>query len=496
MELLIKKLTGRVWYHQRFDAAPLYLSMIGKAETFREERKPAGTEAVWRICFYSEGSADWYLDQEDIDRGAAIITKLCETSADVSGELMRKWEPDERAFQEYFDSFKTDDLNRRSDEELLAEYKKYCDLAFKRSSSSSIIDHFALGTDRQIADLLRTEVGKTSESDFNTIFSIATAPVSQSFINEAEISLLKIGEAVQAGEKIDSPVIRQAIETHTQRYFWIANNYVKEKKLSSDYFQEELVSWVDSGKDLKEERKLIEQTPVVNRARKEKLMQERTFSKHSQRLLKVSEDFTHWQDERKKATYLSIHLGCQILGEMARRRGIEMELTKYLLPSHEVEGWFLEGSVTTRELAERKKNCVVVFTKDTETAYTKDAIEQIRTALFGGQDEHEIQDVRGLVASTGRAIGTARIVTSAEDIGKVLEGDILVAVMTRPDYVPAMKKAAAIVTDEGGITSHAAIVARELRVPCIIGTKIASKVFKDGDRLEVNANHNWVRKLS
>ncbi len=496
MEPLIKKLTGRAWYHQRFDGAPLYLSMVGTAETLREERKPVGTQALWRVCFYAEGSADWYLDQEDIDRGAQIITKLCQASTDVSGDLMRQWEPDERSFQEYFDQFKPQKLAGLSDQELANEYRLYRDLAFKRFSSSSIIDHFALGTDRQIADLLRDEVGKISESDFNTIFSIATAPVHQSFINEAEISLLKIGEIVQGGAKLDSPTVKQAIDAHTKRYFWIANNYVKAKELPPDYFFEELKTWVNSGKDLRRERDLIEQTPVVSRAHKEKLMQEHDFSQHFQHLLKVSEDFTAWQDERKKATYLSIYLGCQILGEMARRKSVEMELTKYLLPSHEVEDWFLKNTISAQTLADRKRGVAVILTEKEETAYTGAHVEEIRIAMFGKDEGHAVQDVRGLVASTGRAIGTARIVTSAEDIEKVHEGDILVAVMTRPDYVPAMKKAAAIVTDEGGITSHAAIVARELRVPCIIGTKIASKVFKDGDCLEVNANHNWVRKLS
>ena len=67
--------------------------------------------------------------------------------------------------------------------------------------------------------------------------------------------------------------------------------------------------------------------------------------------------------------------------------------------------------------------------------------------------------------------------------------------MTRPELVPAMKKAAAIVTDEGGLTSHAAIVSRELGIPCVVGTKISTKIFKDGDLVEVNANHGSVRKI-
>ena len=65
--------------------------------------------------------------------------------------------------------------------------------------------------------------------------------------------------------------------------------------------------------------------------------------------------------------------------------------------------------------------------------------------------------------------------------------------MTTPEFVPAMLKAAAIITDEGGITCHAAIVAREMKKPCIIGTKIATKVLKDGDLVEVNADNGVVK---
>ena len=80
-------------------------------------------------------------------------------------------------------------------------------------------------------------------------------------------------------------------------------------------------------------------------------------------------------------------------------------------------------------------------------------------------------------------------------MAKMKKGDIMVSIATDPDVVPAMKMAAAIVTEQGGITSHAAIVSRELGIPCIIGTKIATEVLKDGDMVEVNVNHGWVRKL-
>ena len=73
---------------------------------------------------------------------------------------------------------------------------------------------------------------------------------------------------------------------------------------------------------------------------------------------------------------------------------------------------------------------------------------------------------------------------------------ILVASMTTPELLPAIKKAAAIVTDEGGITSHAAIVSTEMHKPCIVGTKIATKVFKDRDFVEVDAEEGIARKCN
>lgn len=104
-------------------------------------------------------------------------------------------------------------------------------------------------------------------------------------------------------------------------------------------------------------------------------------------------------------------------------------------------------------------------------------------------------DITGTSAYKGKVKGIVRILRTTDDIPKVKKGDILVAVMTFPNFVPAMEKAAAFVTDEGGILCHASIVSREMKKPCIIGTKIATKVLEDGDEVEVNANEGIVKIL-
>jgi len=98
----------------------------------------------------------------------------------------------------------------------------------------------------------------------------------------------------------------------------------------------------------------------------------------------------------------------------------------------------------------------------------------------------------GIAASPGIAVGPVIIVPVASQIDKVKNGDVLVAEMTTPDFVPAMKRASAIVTDRGGRTAHAAIVSRELGIPCVVGTEVATKTLKDGQEITVDGSGGQV----
>ena len=102
--------------------------------------------------------------------------------------------------------------------------------------------------------------------------------------------------------------------------------------------------------------------------------------------------------------------------------------------------------------------------------------------------------LKGLGASPGIGAGKVVVIFDASEIDKVKEGDVLVTTMTNPDMVPAMKRASAIITDEGGRTSHAAIVSRELGIPAVVGTKEATKVLKTGDYVTVDGTRGVVYK--
>jgi len=105
----------------------------------------------------------------------------------------------------------------------------------------------------------------------------------------------------------------------------------------------------------------------------------------------------------------------------------------------------------------------------------------------------DIETFKGQPAYKGKVSGNVVVAIKAKDFSKIKDGMILVTSMTRPEILPYLKHVTAIVTDEGGITCHAAIISREMQKPCIIGTKIATQTLQDGDLVEVNANTGVVK---
>ncbi len=151
-----------------------------------------------------------------------------------------------------------------------------------------------------------------------------------------------------------------------------------------------------------------------------------------------------------------------------------------------------DGKKVAFNLVNSRTRCIFWRGSENFAVFSYDATlrEELKPKLDMGTDV-----IKGTIANKGLARGTVRIVNLPKDISKVNEGDILVSINTNPSLMPALIKAAAIVSDEGGMGCHAAIVAREMKKPCIIGTKFATKVLKDGDLVEVDADNGVVRIL-
>jgi pyruvate,water dikinase len=138
------------------------------------------------------------------------------------------------------------------------------------------------------------------------------------------------------------------------------------------------------------------------------------------------------------------------------------------------------------------------FPEDIEWALERGKLYIVQTRAVTTLEEIKTEAVEGTPilegygASPGVAVGVVKIIHDVNEIWKIEKGDVLVTKMTNPDFVVAMEKSAAIITDEGGVTSHAAIVSRELGTPCIVATKTATQTLKEGMKITVDATHGKV----
>ena len=204
----------------------------------------------------------------------------------------------------------------------------------------------------------------------------------------------------------------------------------------------------------------------------------------------------HDKDYRKMSLVESYYNIEPLLQEIGKRTKLTLvEVRNCLLV--EVEAMLLGKLKRPKGLDKRRKGCLFIVANKhlPGRVFTGSLFVKMKKYLKKKEDLSEIAYFHGQTACTGKAVGAAKIINTVKDLSKMKEGDILISQMTNPDLVPAMKISAAIITDMGGITCHAAIVSRELKKPCIIGTKIATKVLKDGMTVEVDANLGMVKIL-
>lgn len=400
------------------------------------------------------------------------------------------------------------DLSKKTNLELLDIYKKFYSLYWTAYPYSEPIT-WALRF--SFVDELKRKIEEKTK-DMNKIEGYAliltTSPES-SFLNEEEAELLKIVKEIKENEDLNNlfmqdisiikeklpqlnPKINEKIEKHTEDYCWVPYDYGS-TIWTKEYFLDVISEDIKKGLDVSQRVEKLKNYSKDLKEKKKKILEELKLDKKTEELFAAVSDAGYLIDLKKAKFSISHYHMKKWFKETASRLKISERQLNFMTPE-DLENAILKNSVNTKQLDERYDYCVLLMDSGKATIYYKDQaksyFKQFQIRIDEGKTE-----LQGLCAQPGFAKGVAKIIKGTKDINKLQQGEILVASMTGPDFVIAMRKAAAIVTDTGGITCHAAIVSRELGVPCIVGTKIATKVFKDGDILEINGSNGIVRKV-
>lgn len=328
------------------------------------------------------------------------------------------------------------------------------------------------------------------------------SPYGETFLAQYKKQLLETaisayGEYANIVELLKNIEIRKGLESIQHSFHWIQNNYKNVDALPIEFFAGQLLELLQ-----KERHALIGELSELNES-VEKHQKECAQIK-DRNILSV-EDFDKllwigkigwWVDRRKKYNLIANYYIGKHLEWLCQKYKLSYADADFLLPS-EIEK-IGNGNATVEDFAisERKNGGIHMYDIDgNETIISGDEAREFWSIINPEIKRHASDEIRGMIAHKGKICGTVRIVMDAHNPGNFNDGDILVTGMTRPDFLSLMKKAGAFVTDEGGITCHAAIVARELKKPCIIGTRISTQVLQDGDWVEVDADKGIVKIL-
>ena len=335
--------------------------------------------------------------------------------------------------------------------------------------------------------LERTIGNRISAQQFEQIYQQLVTPTYQSYSTQERIAIIKA--ALAPGH------IRSSKVSAVARSFWWAGlGWESTRVRTPAYFKREvelaarrpLIAKHDLAKLLHEPRQVLRKRQVLIRR------------------FQIPKSIVHWfelidayarvHDQRKEMQVKTMYAFHVLLLRAARILGVAVADLEWLR-HNEVQAALRHRRVNKKLIAARKRLlCIEVTKRGIEVLRGSRAKAAYLVAQHSAREK--LGQIKGTPVMSGIVRGIARVCHgSADALRKVRVGQVLVCGMTLPDYVPAMKKAAAIVTDEGGTTSHAAIIARELGKPCIVGTKIATQVLKDGDLVEVDANKGVVRKL-
>lgn len=336
-----------------------------------------------------------------------------------------------------------------------------------------------------------------SESEFKKSFAILMAPTKKSYTNFEEEEIFEI---VNLAKKygIDDRIVKEKISDHSKKYHWILNSFYDSVRLSEKHFQQEILNLLNKNVNLEKLKNNNEKRLRKIRKEKQQLIKNLKFNKTLAKIVWILDDFCYLQDQRKAVALKASGVIDSFTKEVSRRKNIDYKIVRWATP-HQFELIIKNKKIDINQIKKQGKNCLIIFSDQNNQSqiYTdKEALKKEKEILGRKLKFDEVAEFEGNSANAGKVIGKVRKILSAKEIDKMQTGEVLVSTMTSPDFISAMKKAGAIITDDGGITCHAAIVARELKKPCIIGTKIATKFFKDGDLVEVDAEHGKVRKIN
>lgn len=437
--------------------------------------------------------AYWIYDEEEFIRHG----QWCLKHPEYIKKVYKRWKIFVKNYYEQINRLERQGLKSPIND-FLSFYRAY----LNEYSLPLITEYYSLAGDHFIRQLL-AKYGHAS-SLIKDIIQYSQPP-KITFLQEAELALVNLAvklAQVKLPQSLSSfkkkwPKFYLLLKKIRKHYFWIRFSYRDTKPLTLTYFYQRIRQLKKKGQKslLKRQKELIGYRQNLAQQQKKRLKKTLLTAKERQ-YLKAIGFAAAWQDDRKRANLWGNYECNRFLSYFAKKYRYHLIDLQHLIPP-ELISLIRGGKLKVRFLKSRLRGCLYyVFPDHSEGVLIGEEFRQVWRMIKEMNYPYQAKELKGIAASPGVYRGRVKKIESPGLEGKKLKhGDVLLTYMTRPDFVHLIPKAGAIVTDEGGLTSHAAIISREFKIPCLVGTRFAMRLFKDRDLVEVDAFKGVIRKL-
>lgn len=450
------------YLNKSFDASNAFFSL--QMDSIRLLEEVFG-EKVWENEFYfiKDGYAKIFIPKEDLAKIRNLFEKRIKDNPEFFNDLYKNIELKINKFKDNYSVYLDEIDQKTTVGDLRGWIKSFHKDAQETTGYAYITDGIGLDFEAWMPYL------PISKDEFTEFIH----PLKNSFTKDFEYNLAKL--------KLDD---KRNINDFVREYSWVENSYTSVDRLTLKTLEQRLDLMSNEEADVIIKKYKGEDLGLSH----ESLLRDKNFDSFQLAIALSLCRAIDLQDSRKEIVFRTNSILQKAYNKLFNFYGYSPDEMDDVLKGA-YYGWIVE--LSAEELLKQSKNALTGFTwfVNGDTYFGESAI----SVLPKEKSNFNNNEIKGFSASKGQVKGKVVTVLNEADHKKNMDGCILVTTMTRPEMIQIMQKASAFVTDDGGITCHAAIVARELGKPCIIGTKNATKILKDGDFVEVDADNGIVR---
>lgn len=428
------------------------------------------------------GDGRIFFDQEDIDKATNLLLEKKEKLPEYALEITNNYIKQIVKFKDFLKKYKKINFNIISNNQLKEIYTEFVELIYSFIPQAFIIS--------EILEKIATKKVVTSlqgrVADPSLLYTKLVTPAQPSNINQEYKARLSL--AIKLKQK---KLINNDIKKHLKKFGWVSiyspiDKLITEEELANTL--KELSEKLDLDKELKQAKNKEKELKMMSKY----AWKNTKLSRYDRFLTKVMQKNAWIRTYRRELMSQGFYQMRSMYLSCAKRLNLEFsdlrqvaswEITEYLSNSKKLSYEMIKERSHGYIFLQQKDKVQIIFGK-------------LMTKIFDPEKNLVFKtDLIGLPVYHGHAIGSVMIVHKKEDLLDFKQGNILVAPTVGTWMMPAVEKCVGIITDAGGVLSHTAIVAREFRKPCIVATKNATKVLKNGQIIEIDTKNNAIRLI-